>query len=139
MSEGAEGFSESGAGEAGDLDAVGGDEGIGLLFRLVRGFFLSQLGAHVGNYIVWYGGSATIFRFNTTLVQLKEFGWCWRSSDRRCFNTTLVQLKGTMTSTMLMHLTCFNTTLVQLKDVSTLLEDYARQIGFNTTLVQLKG
>jgi hypothetical protein len=47
MSEGAEGFGESGAGEAGDVDAIGGGQGLGLL-GLFYGFFVGGLGTHGG-------------------------------------------------------------------------------------------
>ena len=54
-------------------------------------------------------------RFNSTLVQLKEFlfGLHWQKIP--CFNSTLVQLKGGCFFNVLASLHSFNSTLVQLK------------------------
>jgi hypothetical protein len=70
VSQGAEGFGESGAGEAGDVDAIGGDDGVGLL-RVFCGFFVSGLGAHGGIIAHWFFVCNIESIPNTTLVQLK--------------------------------------------------------------------
>jgi len=53
VSQGAEGFGEASAGEAGDVDAIGGDDGVGLL-SVFCGFFVSGLGAHGGIIAHWF-------------------------------------------------------------------------------------
>ena len=97
MSQGAEGFGEVSAGEARDVDAIGGDDGVGLL-RVFCRFFVSGLGAHGGIIAHWFFVCNIGSIPNTTLVQLKVQS---RTSPHRArtssFNTTLVQLKDDLT------------------------------------------